>query len=174
MEGERSRAEETKGNGVYTTEMPSTETSIDRSIMSSAKRAMQRACCWHSSGSPLTAMYLSPTVSTCHDRKVGRTVRRRVLRESERGALHGSRAYRVIACLDAFECPMRYARTRRDGQTAVTIRSGITRRGRSPEHFVKCATSASIIAIMPGQRLASVIVFGFSIQPVTSLTTPER
>jgi hypothetical protein len=35
--------------------------------MSRASRAMQRACSWHGSGKPLTAMYLSPTVSTCHE-----------------------------------------------------------------------------------------------------------
>lgn len=55
-----------KSDKPLTTEMPSTETSIDKSIMSSASRAMQRACCLHGSGNPLTAMYLSPTVSTCH------------------------------------------------------------------------------------------------------------
>lgn len=49
--------------------MPSTETSIDRSIMSRASRAMQRAWSRHGSGNPLTAMYLSPTVSTCHSPK---------------------------------------------------------------------------------------------------------
>lgn len=51
---------------LLTTEMPSMETSIDKSIMSRANRAMQRACSLHGSGKPLTAIYLSPTVSTCH------------------------------------------------------------------------------------------------------------
>ena len=51
--------------------MPSTATSIDRSIMSRASRAMQSACCWHGSGNPLTAMYLSPTVSTWRSNRLG-------------------------------------------------------------------------------------------------------
>lgn len=47
-----------------TTGTPSTTTVWLRSIMSKASRAMQRTWSSQGSGSPLTAMYLSPTVST--------------------------------------------------------------------------------------------------------------
>lgn len=38
----------------------------EKSIRSSARSAMQRAWSSQGTGSPLTTMYLSPTVSTCH------------------------------------------------------------------------------------------------------------
>ena len=53
-----------------TTGLSSTITSLHRSIISRASRAMHLACCWHGSGKPLTAMYLSPTVSTCGVMKI--------------------------------------------------------------------------------------------------------
>ena len=62
-ESEEEEEKETKKHWI-TTEIPSTATSMDRSIMSRASRAMQSACCWQGSGRPLTAMYLSPIVST--------------------------------------------------------------------------------------------------------------
>ena len=152
--------------------MPSTETSIDRSIMSSAKRAMQRACCWHGSGSPLTAMYLSPTVSTCQRHKVGALMVRRV-RESERGTEHGSRVSRYRVPFECPRCVTQRAPSRRPDSGHDTIGhrtshpfAGALRQERNErEHYRDYAGPTPCFCKS---------CFGFSIQPVTSLTTLAR